>query len=346
MENVQKANIHKSQIQTLSLQGLDEILYHFSVNPKNFLAEFDLTPHDLGKEGIYISYSDYAQILQSASKECNAPHLGLLLSHTRTHSISSKGVFGILIKLCDSVGAALEAIIKYYNVISEGATYELKTDGPHAWFIRNGRFPRLKNNRILQDLSILDFNKVFIRTIGPQWKPEKILFTYPEPHQRKVYDDILACPIEFDAGIQAIQFPSAILDQELNPSSSILNQLMQDFVSLSHPTKKSFREVVSAAIDILLPSGVCGANSIARLFDLHPRSLRRRLLKDDLTFAKLLEERRRKHAQFFLKETNMTINEISIALGYGAPEAFTRAFQRWFKLLPSHWRQQHQQKNA
>ncbi len=345
MENVQKANIHKSQIQTLSLKGLDKILYRYAVNPKKFLASFDLSPHDLGKEGIYISYSVYVQILQDASKACNTPHLGLLLSNTRTHSISSKGVYGILIKLCESVGAALEAIIKYYNVISEGATYELKTDGDVAWFIRRGRFPHLRNNRILQELSLFDFNNVFIHTVGPEWIPEKILFSFPEPQERSIYDEILDCPIEFESGMQAIQFPAAILDQELDPSSTILNQLMQDFVSLSHPTKKSFREVVSSAIDILLPSGVCGAKSIAKLFDLHPRSLRRRLLKDGLTFAKLLEERRREHAQFFLSETNMTINEISVALGYGAPEAFTRAFRRWFKLLPSHWRQKYHKDN-
>lgn len=326
-------------ITTFSLQGLVEILQRYSVDPDKFLARYDLTSQGLEEKNTYISYWVYAKILRDASEACNCPHLGLYLSHAETHSISTKSMLGMLLNLCDTVGEAIEAIIKYYNVVSSGARYELHVKGEHAWFIRKGLIPELSEDRILQDLSLCDFVKAFQNTIDMEWSPEKLFFSYPSPKNREPYDKLLKCPIQFNASKQAIQFQASLLKQKGRVSETLLRQLSADIVSWSKQNPdQSFRDIVTQAVDIFLPTGVCGARSVATLFNLHPRTLRRQLQKEGGSFANLLEARRKVYATFYLKKTNMTINEISLALGYSAPEAFTRAFRRWYTIVPSEWR--------
>ena len=336
------SDIAPYQIQTFSLQGLPEILRGSGIDPVEFLGNYTLSITDLEQKNTDISYWTYATILQDASEVCETPHLGLLLSHTLNHLISSKSVLVMLLKQCHTVGEAIESIIKYYSVVSEGASYELRVTEEHAWFIRRGHIPELSGNRILQELSLCDFLNAFKNIIGADWQPEMLFFSYPAPDNREVYDELLHCPISFEADQQALQFDSKVLEQKVQTSESLLNQLLRDLVSRSLPDSDTrFRDTVSQVVDILLPTGVCGTKSIATLFDMNPRTLRRRLQDEGISFAGLLEDRRKELARFYLRETSMMLSEVSLALGYRSPEAFTRAFRRWYSLLPSEWRSQH-----
>jgi len=61
-------------------------------------------------------------------------------------------------------------------------------------------------------------------------------------------------------------------------------------------------------------------------------------LKTGTTFNKLLRDIRMEHAKRFLTSTNMTINEISEAVGYLNIEHFIKTFKKEFNTTPSQYR--------
>jgi AraC-like DNA-binding protein len=331
-------------IQTCTLQGLPEVLRQQGVDPNEFLARFELSPEVLSIRNRSISYWMYADVLREAALVCRTPHLGLLLSRAETHVLYSEGALGVFLKFCETVGETLEAIIRYYHAFSGGASYALRLDGGDAYFVREGLVPGLKHDPILQDLSLSDFVNVLRKTIGPDWSPTEVLLSHDKPDDPGPYEDMLKCPITFGADMQAIRFPGWNLDQEIRASDFVTEQLLRDLVSrsLAQPNFP-FTDAVTQVIDILLPTGLCCVNSVSAVFDMHARTLYRRLKLERTTFADILDGRRKENAKAYLEGTSMPLAQISLALGYSAPEVFTRAFRKWYGESPNAWRKQRQE---
>ncbi|WFT82060.1 AraC family transcriptional regulator [Methylobacterium sp. CB376] len=82
---------------------------------------------------------------------------------------------------------------------------------------------------------------------------------------------------------------------------------------------------------------------IAEVIGFTRRTLSRRLKSEGTTFTKVLNEARFKVAKHLLVNTDMRLAEISDALEFSEPAAFTHAFRRWTGTTPSAWRKKHQQ---
>ncbi|WP_262300343.1 helix-turn-helix domain-containing protein [Microvirga sesbaniae] len=87
----------------------------------------------------------------------------------------------------------------------------------------------------------------------------------------------------------------------------------------------------------------CYADSVARLFSMHRRTMNRHLNAEGLSFRKVANETRFEIACELLANTDMGLNQIAAVLRYSELSAFTRAFRRWSGQTPSAWRNDHLQ---
>ena len=71
---------------------------------------------------------------------------------------------------------------------------------------------------------------------------------------------------------------------------------------------------------------------------MHSRTLNRRLDAFGFGCQQLVDESRFEIARQMLEYSAMEIAQVSDALGYAAPGAFTRAFRRWTGTTPVKWR--------
>lgn len=78
--------------------------------------------------------------------------------------------------------------------------------------------------------------------------------------------------------------------------------------------------------------------AIARRLQISRTTLYRHLAEQNVTFTQLLEAERKSRAMRFLKETSLSMGEISDRLGYANLSAFNRAFKRWFDTNPTRFR--------
>jgi AraC-like DNA-binding protein len=76
----------------------------------------------------------------------------------------------------------------------------------------------------------------------------------------------------------------------------------------------------------------------AATIGVHRRTLSRRLKSEGMSFKRIANEARSGVAKQLLADTNMSLAEISAALKFSEPAAFTHAFRRWTGTTPSAWR--------
>lgn len=76
-------------------------------------------------------------------------------------------------------------------------------------------------------------------------------------------------------------------------------------------------------------------NVSARLLNLTPRTLHRRLRHEGASYKEVLESVRRRLAWEYLNGRNVGVKEAGYLLGYTDTANFRRAFRRWFGVPPS-----------
>lgn len=83
-----------------------------------------------------------------------------------------------------------------------------------------------------------------------------------------------------------------------------------------------------------------GIDPVAARLGLTRRTLQRRLAAEGTTFERLCQQMLASQACTLLQDPGRPVTEIALALGYGDPAHFTRAFRRWTGVSPSQWRSQ------
>lgn len=102
---------------------------------------------------------------------------------------------------------------------------------------------------------------------------------------------------------------------------------------------QGFGARVRAAIARDLRDGEPRIGEVARHLGMTARTLQRRLQDEGLGFAALVDEARLRLARRYLADASLSISEVSFALGYSEPSAFTRAFKRWAGCAPAEFRE-------
>lgn len=84
----------------------------------------------------------------------------------------------------------------------------------------------------------------------------------------------------------------------------------------------------------LLPSGEARAQAVARELFLSQRTFQRQLASENTSFQALLDEVRADLAHAYLRQDDLTIEEIAYLLAYRDTSSFFRAFQHWTGMTP------------
>ena len=95
-----------------------------------------------------------------------------------------------------------------------------------------------------------------------------------------------------------------------------------------------------AALRLALRSHRCRRtiSQAADLAGVSVRTLQRKLAVEGLTFSELVEQVRTELSSELLKETDLSLNQISKELGYSTVSNFSRAFQHWSGKRPTEYR--------
>jgi AraC-like DNA-binding protein len=174
---------------------------------------------------------------------------------------------------------------------------------------------------------------------GPSWKPLRVALSHQRPSRMAALRRCFGANLEFDARLSAIEFQSRWLDHRIQGADPrIFAALVAEAESPHSPYALTFVGAVRRAIFAMMFTGSASEATLAHLFRLHPRTLRRRLCAEGANVRGLVGEVRRELAHHLLRDTALSVSEIAAMLGYSDVTVFARAFRKWSKTSPRKWR--------
>jgi AraC-like DNA-binding protein len=145
--------------------------------------------------------------------------------------------------------------------------------------------------------------------------------------------------MRFDAPLSMIVFQRRWLDAPVpGADPTLLVLLRQLLAQLEGQTTTRLTDQIRRVLRSSVLNGSADAASIANVFTLSERSLRRQLAAEGSNLHALVAEARLMVARQLLEETRLPVSEVAAALHYSDLTAFSRAFRGWTGKPPTAWR--------
>lgn len=296
-----------------------------------------LTGHslaDLRKEATRLSAEVYDAVLERILRETGDPFFGLHAAEQL--NLATAGLIYQIVQTSPTVWEALENSSAYSQLGCRAVDLRLEAlaDGfrlcaipdPH-WVARSPRGAA----------QTVDGNLVFLLRVldtltHRKQRPRLLTFSRPRPADTSEYERIFGCPLRFGQAQTALHFAEHDLQQTVITSDyDLLRVLVQQAelrLEALHAQVGFGREVKRIIIGMMRPDFPT-IEQVARNLNLSVRSLQRKLRQENTSFSRLTEELRQEMAMGYLRQADLSINEIAHLLNYADGSAFIRSFKRW-----------------
>jgi len=154
------------------------------------------------------------------------------------------------------------------------------------------------------------------------------------------YVEFFGAPVRFSRAAATLVLARSDLDVPLRGACPELAQF-NDMLAASYLARRDRADTVAnvrARIVELLPSGECSKRRVAAALGMSASSLQQRLTERGTSFHVLVNEIRREHACSYLRQSGVSVTEITFLLGFADASNFTRAFKRWTGVSPTRFR--------
>jgi AraC-like DNA-binding protein len=284
-----------------------------------------------------ISAQAFADLLERSNEAARIDDFGLRLAESR--AVGILGPIGIVVHQEPDLRSALSSLARYLPFHNESLVLRLDESGNLAIL----RMDVLTSSgpgggRQVTELSLGAFFRILSRLAGPDWKPLRVCFEHAAPRSIGTYRRFFGCRVDFENEFNAIVFRATDLDTPLAMSDAMLAKYAHRYLDsiMVHgtaPVSQKVRELVR----LLLSSGNCSAEKVARGLGVDRRTVHRHLAAVGETFSSVLNEARIEIAAQLLA-SHRPLAEIAERLGFSGAPAFSRWFRQSFGCSPSSWR--------
>jgi len=287
-----------------------------------------------------MTYEKIEFLLQVAANITRCPTFSARMGVKQ--DINFLGIVGYVMQQSSDVRTALRELVNHFTLhVREGAILETDEYGDFATL----SFTVTQSYKAIQtsELAISEAMAVMRSVCGMYWKPNSVNFSHEASDSAATYTKIFGVPVHFNQEKSQIVFPRNCLDQKIEKADPELNKILRSHIeALDDSESYGVVTQVERLIRRNLPTGKCSVDLVASLMSVHRRTLHRMLKEESTSYKEILERIRKTTAQERLKNSSVSIIQLSDFLGYRDNSAFTRAFSRWFGSSPQAWRKDNQ----
>lgn len=240
--------------------------------------------------------------------------------------------YGEFLSHCPDLYTILENGIKYDHLIQSNGKLYLQTGGALSWICMVHTDPPSEGRHLSEQINIAMFAKVFHLIFGPEWTPLEIKITSPDGRWLKN----LLPSSDFKLHTNCREIGFRFRTEDLAAKNS-------HYKESTEPTGREMASVENASIEVFkgLKDGYLPTlDEFSDFFGLSKRSAIREFNKAGTSFKEMMNRQRFLRALELMRDFNLPVEAISLALGYAHTSNFIKAFKRWTSTTPGQYRNQ------
>ena len=287
----------------------------------------------------YVSLSNFVRVIEQAASEANTPHLGWLIGGKCNYL--SRGILGRAVLGSKTLGVGLHWLCRFYPLIQDATHVKLEVNDGLARLSYKILDPKIwpREQDALYTLSI--FTNFLKAAAGDILMTSRIYLEAPKSQYNSELQRHLHIPITFGASANEIIFPAKFLQKPLAKNNPVthaeISQLTRIYSEKNRKMKISDR--VKYVIYTAILETQVSQEYVAKELGLSPRTLRRKLSAEALSYQHLLDDCRMDIASRELTASrHISLSQMALRLGYSDHSTFSRAFARWFGTSPRTFR--------
>lgn len=318
---------------------LVSLVERYGVSEQEFMSGLNsLDSVDWRNPATRIPLHMYEHAILRAMELTKAPWLGWEFGPLL--NLSSHGFLGYAAMSSETLRDALELAVKFLRTRGTLTELSLFVEGDTAVI-------QLDEMVALNDVAPFMVESFFSslhfmgsHLMGETYLDGELRFAFPEPEYFKKMSAVIPVPVLFDCAYHQMRFPAHRLDQKLRFADPRLARMAEAQCEQEMAAIKSPPKLLGQVRRIVL--GEAGrfpsVEETASELHMSSRTLKRKLQQLGTSYQRILDDLRKGLAVEYLTQTDRTVDEIAIQLGYSDASNFARAFRRWTKKSPSDYR--------
>jgi AraC-like DNA-binding protein len=318
-----------------------ESLGNEGVLAKEALAGIHISERQLVSPAVRVSANQVMQSYRNAIRLSRNPHFAY---HTglRFH-VSTYGMYGFAILSSPDFHRTMAFAVNYHQLAAPLVDVEILERGEYAvWTMAPIPYPQVDAQlyKFIVELQVGVHVSLHRDIMGQMFRPSELHFTFGRPRGAKKDVEVFDCPVRYGQPENELVFDVSWLNGKPNLGNEVtfseVSQLCDRLLSelkLSAGLAGKVREIFLAGMG--QPTSV---ELVAGRLKMSSRTLRRKLKQEGTSFRELIDELRAHAAIKYVRDTDLTIEDIAFALGFSDAAAFRHAFRRWTKSAPHEYR--------
>lgn len=318
-----------------------DLLAEEGVSAEQALADVSLLPEQLRSPATRVCAAQVLQSYRNAIKFSGDPQFAYHAG--AKFRVSTYGMYGFAILSSPSFRETMGFAKAYHLLATPLAEIGFREEqGVVAWIVSPAPYLEIDDllYKFIVDLQMAVHLSLHRNVMGATFKPAQVDYAFGRPHGDKKEAAFFACPVLYGEPENRLVFDSAWLDGPADFGNALAfaelkllcNGLLSE-LELGSGIAGKVRELILSNL-----SRPLGFEQIAKSLNMSERSLRRRLQEEGTSFRNLADELRVQVAIKYVRDTDLSVEDIAFALGFSDASSFRHAFRRWTNAAPNEYR--------
>ncbi|ANS24876.1 AraC family transcriptional regulator [Rhodococcus opacus] len=322
-----------------SLNGYLELCRSLGVDPVPLMRSVGLDPSGLALQDRWIPAAAIAHLLEQSVEASGHEDFGVRLAERR--QFSNLGPLSLVVREEPDVRSALRVLTRYTHTYNEALQTRMSESNGLATLRVELDVGEATETRQSVELAVGVLHRLLRGFLGGGWKPLAVCFPHPAPADTATHRRLFGPVVNFDHEFAGIVIDAGDLAEPNKMSDPLLRRYTQQLLDSWEPSDDvTIVSRVRELIELLLPTGRCSVEQVARSLGVDRRTVHRRLAESGETFSTVLDATRVELAERMVANPRLSLTEIADVLAFSAPSNFSRWFSGRFGCSPSRWRAQ------
>lgn len=288
-----------------------------------------------------LPYSQWVALWQAIYRRTGNPSIGALLAEAT--QFESFNVAGYAMSHSPTLGKALDRLVRYSRLLYEGMEFTLIVNQGMATLTYQTVNAALTLPTVSIGWTLANIWLWIERSLSSGSLLTEVKLQQPPLQDTATYRRIFRTSLCFNSHSNALVFDARWLSMPLVGADSGLCELLDCYADSLLAKLPQSDELMPRLYHLLaeeLRDREPTLESLSQKLGYLPRTLQRRLHKEGTSFQFVLDNLRRELAYQYLEDSQLTISEIALLLGFSENSAFNRAFRRWQDTAPGAYRKE------